>query len=178
MVRSKFVIIAAVFVLLLCASSAFAQQKCQLFQALYHQTLMVNLITNEGDWYMDADPVRGLLGTQPVTPTLEYKIGESAYPSAVAGRYWDYQQKWIFENGDYFIVGEYHATFPVPPGKAGSGTYNGTGKIVEGTGMFQGATGTELETGPFLMWVFVDEYGVPWLTGKYNGMATVRICTP
>jgi hypothetical protein len=169
--------VAVALALLVCSSSTLAQQRCQDFRALYHQTLMVNLISNEGDWIQDPDPIRGLLDLQPVTPTVQYIPGNSAYPSAVAGRYWDYQQKWDFGNGDTFTVGNYHASFPIPPGKAGMGTFNATGKIMSGTGIFEGATGTEVETGPYLTWITVDENGVPWLMGKYNAMVVIRVCT-
>lgn len=172
-VRFSFFVVVSIFVLF--AANTFAQ-KCHNLQILNNQTLTVNLITNEGDWYLDANSVRGLLDLQLVTPTVQYIPGNSAYPSAVAGRYWDYQKKWDFGNGDTFTVGNYHASFPIPPGKAGMGTFNGTGKIIGGTGIFEGATGTESETGPYLTWVMVDGNGVPWLMGKYNATSVIRVC--
>ena len=46
-------------------------QKCQL-QVLNNQTLTVNLINYEGDWYLDANSVRGLFDLQPAIPTTQY----------------------------------------------------------------------------------------------------------
>lgn len=36
--------------------------------------------------------------------------------------------------------------------------------------------GTELETGPYLIWSMVDGNGVPWLMGKYNATSVIRVC--
>ncbi len=173
----KFSCALAFLIMLIGCGSAFAQQKCRDLRILNNQTLMVNLITNEGDWYLDANSVRGLLDLELVTPTMQYIPGTSSYPNAVAGRYWDVQKTWDFGNGDSFTVGNFHASFPIPPGKVGMGTFNGSGKIIGGTGKFEGATGTENEHGPYLMWIMVDGNGVPWLMGKYNATSVSRVCT-
>src|SRR3974377_2370109 len=68
-------ILATLLVLLAGASRTFAQQNCQNFQALYHQTLMVNLSTGAGDWIQDLDPIRGVLGGKPVSPSVKYIPG-------------------------------------------------------------------------------------------------------
>ncbi len=174
MCRARFMVFA--FIMLVFGASALAQGKCHDFRALYHQTLWVNLNTGVGEWYLDPDPIRGLFDLQPISPLIQYIPGSSAYPNAVAGRYWDYQVIWDFGDGNTITVGDYRASFPLPPGNAGMGTFMGTGKITGGTGVFEGATGTENESGPFLMWTIVDDQGMPWLTGKYSAMVSIRVC--
>jgi len=71
-----------------------------------------------------------------------------------------------------FTVSNYHASFPLPTGKAGMGMYNGTGKITSGTGLFNGATGTVSESGPYIIW-FAEDGSV---YGQYNATYIVRVC--
>ena len=181
--RLTMIVVAVALVLGLSPGNAFAQQACHDFRALYHQTLWVNLETNDGTWFTDPDPIRGLFDLQPVTPTVEYIPGTPGGGKGVSGRYSGFQKVWDFGNGDTFTVGNYHAIFPTPPGNAGMGTFIGTGKINGGTGKFQGATGTETETGPYLMWSGDGDIaapcvaGSPCLTGKYNATITIRVCT-
>ncbi len=175
MLRLRFLVLAAALVLVF-SVSVFAQQKCHDIRVLNQQTLKVNLLTGEGDWYLDLDSIGALFDLQPVSPTVQYIPGTSTSPNAVIGRYSNYQKIWDFGKGDTFTVSNYHATFPVPPGKAGLGTFNGTGKITGGTGIFEGATGTETESGPYVTWPTVDGNGVPWVMGKYNGMSIIRVC--
>ncbi len=171
-------------VLLVCSSSALCQQKCQDFRALYHQTLWVDLVSGAGDWYTDPDAIRGLLDLQPVTPvSVQYIPGKSGGGNGVSGRYADYQKRWDITADDGFLVGDFHAIFPTPPGNAGMGTFMGSGKIIEGWGMFKGATGTEFENGPYMTWMSQGEIGGPCtdsatcLTGKYFATISIRVCT-
>ncbi len=170
-------------VLILAFSDRALAQQCHDFRALYHQTLWVNLDNNLGDWFTDPDPIRGLLDGQPVSPTVHWIPGVSGGGKGVSGRYSDYTKVWDFGEGNTITVGDYHATFPTPPGNAGMGTFIGTGKISAGTGKFDGATGTESEVGPYLMWIAEGEVSPPCeadkpcLTGKYNASINIRICT-
>lgn len=183
MSKLRFMMMAVTLVIVASSANGFAQ-KCHDFRALYHQTLWVNLDTGLGDWYTDPDPIRGLFDLQPVSPTAQYVAGTMGGGSGVSGRYSDFKKVWDFGNGDTFTVGGYHAIFPTPPGKAGMGTFVGTGKIIGGTGKFEGATGTENETGPYLEWIAEEAVAEPCvpnspcLTGKYHATIAIRVCTP
>jgi hypothetical protein len=160
------------------AGVAFAQDGCHDLRALNSQTLTIDPLGN-GGWGLLPGATTGILDGQELSPNyIEYIPGKAAYPNAVAGRYWEYTQVWHFndKNGretGTLTVTDYHASFPVPTGKAGMGTYTGTGKITSGTGLFLGATGTVHESGPYLFWFSEDG----WMFGKYNATYVVRVCT-
>jgi hypothetical protein len=162
--------------LLLTAAVALGQT-CHDMSALNSQTLMIDPGGN-GGWSLVPGTTTGILDTHSFSPNyIDYIPGQSAYPSRVAGRYWEYTQIWHFNDKDgkeigTFTVTDYHASFPVPTGKAGMGTYNGTGKITGGTGIFQNATGTVHENGPYLFWFSEDG----WMFGKYNATYVARVC--
>ncbi len=166
-----------VTVLLAGCSVAFAQSNCHTLRALNTQTLAVSPI-GEGSWYLEPGTTSGIIDWQEMSPNMiEYIPGDAAYPNAVAGRYWNFTQIWYFndKNGHEigtFTVTDYHSSFPLPAGKAGMGTYNGSGKITSGTGMFEGATGAVSENGPYLIWFTEDG----WTHGKYQATYNVRIC--
>jgi hypothetical protein len=162
----------AILVMLLGCGVGFAQQNCHDLRALNTQSL-----GPEG-WLLVPGSTRGVLDQQPLSPYyIEYIPGQSAYPSPVAGRYWDYTQIWHFRDKDAneigtFTVSNYHASFPIPTGKAFMGIFTGTGKITSGTVMFSGATGTVHETGPYIVW-FAEDGSV---YGQYNATYVVRVC--
>jgi hypothetical protein len=165
-------VVLAVLVLLLGCGPAFAQQNCHDLRALNTQSL------GPQGWLLVPGSTRGVFDQQLLSPYyIEYISGQSAYPSVVAGRYLDYTQIWHFRDKDAnetgtFTVSNYHASFPLPTGKAGMGMYNGTGKITSGTGMFYGATGTVQESGPYIIW-FAEDGSV---YGQYNATYIVRVC--
>lgn len=167
-------------IMLGCALGASAQQNCQDLRALNTQTLSVDPQGN-GGWLLLPGATTGVLNGQPLSPHyIEYippQEGGSAYPNAVAGRYWDFTQKWYFQDANghevgTFTVSAYHASFPVPTGKAGMGNFVGSGKITGGTGIFEGASGSMTETGPYLLWFTEDG----WTHGQYNATYIARIC--
>ena len=61
------------------------------------------------------------------------------------------------------------ATYKEPPTFA---TYRGANKVAAGTGRFQNATGTVVESGPFIAWI--DATGQ--LQARYSGELAGRIC--
>lgn len=172
--------IVIVLVLLGCASRAAAQQPCSDLRALNTQTFAADPEGN-GGWTLLAGTTSGILDWQPVKLNyIEYlppESGGSAYPSAVAGRYWDFTQTWYFQDANgheigTLSVGSYHASFPVPSGKGGAGNFVGNGKITGGTGIFAGASGTVNESGPYLLWFTEDG----WMRGSYNASYIARVC--
>lgn len=169
-------ITAVTAVLLIGCSIAMAQSKCHTLRALNTQTLAVSP-TGDGTWYLAPGTTSGIIDWQEMSPyMIEYIPGDAAYPNAVAGRYWNFTQKWYFNKDgseiDTFTVSDYHSSFPLPAGKAGMGTYNGSGKITGGTGIFEGVTGTVSENGPYLIWFTEDG----WTLGTYQATYNVRIC--
>ncbi len=164
--------IAMMVILLGCVTGAFAQENCHDFRALNNQTY-----TDATSWVLVRGTTTGLLDQQPLSPDyVEYIPGNFAFPSAVAGRYWAFTQIWYFndQNGNQigtFTVTDYHSSFPIPTGKAGLAIYNGNGKITSGTGIFDGATGTLNESGPYLFWFEADGFH-----GKYNATYVAKIC--
>ena len=174
--RTYFAMIAIV-VLLGFASPALAQSKCHDLRALNTQYLAVDPLGN-GGWSLVPGTTSGVVDWQQLSPYfIEYIPGNSAYPNAVAGRYWDFTQIWHFndQNGveiGTFTVGSYHASFPLPTGKGGMGNFVGGGKITGGTGIFEGASGSLNENGPYLIWF---ENG--WTYGRYNATYIARVCT-
>ena len=162
----------AILAILLGCGTGFAQQNCHDLRALNTQRL-----GPEG-WLLEPGSTRGVFDLQLLSPYfIEYIPGESAYPSIVAGRYWDYTQIWHFQDNDgneigTFTAGNYHASFPLPIGKAGMGMYNGTGRITGGTGIFDGATGKVQESGPYMIW-FAEDGNV---YGQYNATYSARVC--
>lgn len=180
----RFLAVAALL-LLLCTWSAFAQQKCQDFRALYHMTLCVNLdekgTCTEQGWLMDtADPIHALLDLQPLTPTMEFTGAPPvSWSTGVVGHDRGNTTTWHLSDTDSFVVGDWHATYPNQPGKVGLWQYNGTGKIISGTGKFANATGMATETGPYIIWPDVfDADGPHVVAGKYFATIVMRICTP
>ncbi len=164
--------VAIVVMWLGCAGGAFSQQQCHDLRALNTQSLGTN------GWLLVPGATRGIFDGQLLSPYyIEYQPGQAGYPNLVAGRYWDFSQVWTFHDKEgkttgTFTVSNYHASFPVPTGKAGMGMYNGSGKITGGTGIFSGATGTVMESGPYIIW-FEDDGTV---YGQYNATYVVRVC--
>ncbi len=162
----------AILAILLACGSSFAQQNCHDLRAINTQSL-----GPEG-WLLVPGATRGVLDQQLFSPHfIEYIPGESAYPSIVAGRYWDYTQIWHFQDNDgneigTFTASNYHASFPLPIGKAGMGMYNGTGKITAGTGVFDKASGKVQESGTYMIW-FGEDGNV---YGQYNATYIARVC--
>jgi hypothetical protein len=162
----------AILAMLLGCGTSFAQQNCHDLSALNAQSL------GPQGWFLVPGSTRGVFDHQLLSPYfIDYIPGESAYPSIVAGRYWDFTQIWHFRDihGNEigtFTVSNYHSSFPLPIGKAGLGMYNGTGKITSGTGIFDGAAGKVHESGPFIIW-FGEDGNV---YGQYNATYIVRVC--
>ena len=169
--RKRYIVLAILVVLVGCGAG-FAQKSCHDLRALNTQSL-----GPEG-WTLAPGSTRGVFDGQLLSPYfIEYIPGQIAYPSIVAGRQWDFTQIWHFRDKDgneigTFTASDYHASFPLPPGKAGMGTYNATGRISSGTGMFDGATGTVHESGPYIIWFAPDGS----VFGQYNATYVVRVC--
>lgn len=182
----KFVVIFGL--LLLIASTAFAQEKCQDLRALYDMNLFVNPDPTlppeaQGGWFITEEPIRAILDQQGITPALEMKVPPIGTGHGVVGHDNDAINVWHFDNGT-FTTGNAHAVYPNQPGKAGLWRYNGTSKISDGTGDFEGATGTLTETGPYIVWVEFDNSTAPCVAGKvcirgkYFATIIARICKP
>lgn len=76
---------------------------------------------------------------------------------------------------DTFTTSCTNATFPVPPGRNGLASYQGTHKIVSGTGRFANASGTLLIHGSWIyLGMFADQNITPF--GFWNPDITGTIC--
>ena len=79
-------------------------------------------------------------------------------------------------NGTYldtFTTFVTNATFPCPPGQIGFGSYQGSHKIIAGTGRFRNATGTLLISGTY---VWLPQAGGTVEVGYWNPDITGTIC--
>jgi hypothetical protein len=173
----------ATFLLPVTSPKVLAQQSCKDFRAMYHMTLMVNINTGEGGWNLDvADPIVALLNGQAVTPTVEFLGGGTSFATGMVGHDRGGTNVWHLSNGDDFTVGAWHAIYPNQPantwggGSAGQYVYNGTGKIVAGTGQLANATGAFSETGPYIVWVDLAS-DPPMVYGKYQALLVASVCS-
>lgn len=149
------------------------QQKCFEFRAIFQMSLRVDLVTNEGNWVVDSDGICGLLDGQKVTPTLELGPTTSTYHGKV-GLDRGGTSVFAFNTNDSFTFGDWHAVYASSPGKAGMYNYQGLGKITGGTGIFQNATGSTTQSGPYILWVDPAEPTI--LRGKFNGAQIATVC--
>ncbi len=78
--------------------------------------------------------------------------------------------QFVFTDGT-IDISDYHANYEFSPGKSGSGTYHGVGRIAGGTGVYANATGSYAEIGPFILWP--DEQGI--FHGKYMASGAFTI---
>lgn len=175
--KAEMAVLVVLIVLLGCASGFC--QSCRVLYALNTQSLAVDP-EGSGGWNLVPGTTKAIFNWQEFSPDfIEYVPGNAAYPSAVAGRYWDFKQVWHFVDKNSkqeigtFTITHYRASFPLPAGKAGMGTLNGGGDITSGTGIFEGVTGTLNETGPYIVWFGEDG----WTYGQYNATYTARLCT-
>jgi hypothetical protein len=71
---------------------------------------------------------------------------------------------------------EQHGVYPVPPGKAGLGYYNGIAKIVSGTGIFENSSGSITFAGPYILWPVDPLNPNLGLDGRWNAEITGKVC--
>lgn len=180
---------------LVLTTSAVAQNNCKDFRAMYRMYYEFNLVTGEGyGWTIDSGGIVALLDGKVSKPTITFLpgVGTSFWTGradGMAGVGHDKGQMnvWDLGNGNTFTTGDWHAVYPnqpantwMPEGLEGeSGTlyvYNGTGKIVAGTGDFASTGGTLTETGPYLQWLSF-EGDTPFVHGMYHALIVARICT-
>ncbi len=167
---SIFILAAALAAVLLptLGQRAEAQPACTEFRAIGHATLPTPHRLSETDtWGAD---VWGTLGGQFFSGFVTGNDG-SASPHGVNTTGSNGSYTYVFDTGS-FLVEIAHADWPFPPGKAGLGYYRGNGKIVQGTGRFENASGNVDWAGPFVVW---SRDGVNY-EGRFNPEIRGNIC--
>jgi hypothetical protein len=169
-------------ILLALAPSAQAQSNCRAFRAISHATLPAALPLKEPDIW--GGPVWGflegpelLIGLYSGNDGTDYwrgvggSIGQGKGGSCTFAFNPDAQGRFQ----DTFTTYVTNAVFPIVPGKIGLGSYQGTHKIVSGTGRFASASGNLLMVGPWLVW---PDPTSPFsgLYGRYSAEISGFIC--
>jgi hypothetical protein len=143
------------------------------FRALYHETLAYRFSTNTGGWQFEPGPVYCLVNGQGRPANVAITTENSRYSGKMGQDHSDVYLTVFLSADDSFVVGDWHATYEYTPGGAGMVTYHGVGRIVGGTGMFAGATGSYTESGPTLTWL--DDHDPDLMLGQYDGAAAATI---
>ena len=151
--------------LLLRRPAAAAQNTCQEFRALTQQGFDIayggyvgpSWATLAGETLIDAGAPRPPLRP----PTTVCEGGMCTERNA--------QYLYDFGNGDTLILEVQIASYEEPPA---FGTYRAVNKAVGGTGRFKNASGTVVESGPFLAWV--DAKGE--IQARYSGELAGKLC--
>jgi hypothetical protein len=144
-----------------------AQQACTPFRAVGQAALptphpMLATDTWGGDVY-------GSLGGEFLSGIFSGNDGDQSWQGA-GGTGKNGLYKLVF-GSDSFTM-EVHAAFGFPPGKVGLGDYKGNGKIVQGTGRFENASGNLAWAGPFIVWSPDGEN----FFGRFNPEIRGNIC--
>ena len=166
---SVLVVAVAAFLLPALGPRAQAQQACTEFRAIGHATLpTTHPLSPDDTWGAD---VWGTLGGEFLTGYVTGNDGDP-HGNGMSGQATNGHYTYTFGPGDSVVVEIGHAAWPFPPGKAGLGYYRGTGKIVQGTGRFQYASGNVDWAGPFIVWSPDGEN----FYGRFNAEIRGNIC--
>ncbi len=181
-IKRKFVMAGALTILaglvvVLVSTAAFAQQqKSVTVQVLYRCTLWVDLEDQSlsTGWTIDPDGARAIIDGVGVKPTITPLAGDSVY-HGMMGKDRNCLTKFDLSGvGNFNIVGQ--ATYTGAPGQRGMDTYNSQGSVSGGTGLFNNATGSYTETGPWIAWEDVDpSTGHKVVTGTWFDSISITI---
>jgi hypothetical protein len=156
------------------------QQKTVEFRAVFHMTLNIGP-DGSGGWLYDTDDLaRAMLDGAAVC----WDVSDLNPPVIAFHGKQGQERGWLTQitirdsNGSVvgtFTVGEQHGTMEYAPGQAGMYNFRTEGRIIGGTGLFKGASGSLSQNGPYVFWFDPTD---ACIKGKYLGAFSASISVP
>ena len=156
---------------LIAPRSAQAQQTCLDFHGI-----MQSRFDNTFGW---VGTLYGVLGQERVTGVLVGADPGTSSQTGVVGHDKGVVVTWEYTgvNGTIGrITTEQHGVYPMPPGKAGLGYYQGIATIVSGTGRFENSSGNMVFGGPYLLWLIDPQNPASGVDGRWNAEISGKVC--